>query len=141
MANTIQIDVLTARKSLFSGVARFVSLPGLLGELGVEPGHAALITAIKPGSIRIVGPDADEIILYTKGGFVEIQPNSIIVLAEEAERAADLDELAAMAAQERAKAHMADRSSDFDYGKALAELAETAAQIQAIRKFKERVKH
>jgi F-type H+-transporting ATPase subunit epsilon len=140
-SKTIQIDVLTARKSLFSGEAKFVTLPGMLGDLGVEPGHAPLMTSIKAGVIRIVRASGEDEIIYTKGGFAEVQPNAIIVLAEEAERADDLDEMAAITAREQALRQLGDRSADFEYAKALAELAETAAQIQAVRKLRERIKH
>ena len=139
MANTIHVDVVSAEENIFSGEAEFVVLPGEVGELGIYPRHTPLITRIKPGSVRIKLPDqAEEELVFVAGGILEVQPGSITVLADTAIRGHDLDEAKALEAQKRAQEAMQNRSSQLDYAKAVAELAEAAAQIAAIRKLRNR---
>jgi F-type H+-transporting ATPase subunit epsilon len=137
MANTVRIDVVSAEAEIFSGMAEFVVAPGSMGELGIYPNHAPLITPIKPGALRIKQPDlAEETLIFISGGMLEVQPGVITVLADTAIRGHDLDEAKAVAAKEAAEEAMKNKGSDIDYAKAQAELAEALAQIQAIEKLR-----
>ena len=137
MANTVRIDVVSAEEEIFSGDAEFIAAPASAGEVGVYPHHAPMITTIKPGALRIKLPDtAEEILIFISGGMLEVQPGLVTVLADTAIRGHDLDEAKALAALEAAEEAMKNRSSDMDYAKAQAELAEAAAQIQAIKKLR-----
>ena len=139
MANTIHIDVVSAEESIFSGEAEFVVLPGEMGELGIYPRHTPLITRIKPGSVRIkVAGQAEEELVFVAGGVLEVQPGVITVLADTAIRGHDLDEAKALEAQQRAQEMIQNRTSQLEYAKAVAELAEASAQIAAIRKLRQR---
>lgn len=137
MANTVHIDVVSAEASIFSGEAAFVVAPAGAGEVGIYPNHAPMITTIKPGALRIQLADtAEETVIYLSGGMLEVQPGIITVLADTAIRGADLDEAKAVAAKAAAEEAMRNRTSDMDYAKAQAELAEAVAQIQAIQKLR-----
>ena len=139
MANTIHVDVVSAEEAIFSGEAEFVVLPGEVGELGIYPKHTPLITRIKPGSVRIKVPgQAEEELVFVAGGVLEVQPGVITVLADTAIRGHDLDEAKALDAQQRAREAMQDRTGKIEYAKALAEFAQAAAQIAAIRKLRQR---
>jgi F-type H+-transporting ATPase subunit epsilon len=137
MANTVHIDVVSAEASIFSGEAEFVVAPAGAGEVGIYPNHAPMITTIKPGALRIKLADtAEETVIYLSGGMLEVQPGVITVLADTAIRGADLDKAKALAAKEAAEEAMRNRTSDIDYAKAQAELAEAVAQIQAIERLR-----
>ncbi len=136
MMKTMQVEIVSAETEIFSGQAAHVVVTGLLGELGVYPGHTQLLTALKPGPIRLVKPDREDEILYISGGILEVQPNLITLLADTAVRAVDLDEMAALEAKQRAEHVLSDRQADIDYAKATAELAQAVAQLQAIAKLK-----
>jgi F-type H+-transporting ATPase subunit epsilon len=137
MANTVHIDVVSAEASIFSGEAEFVVAPAGAGEVGIYPNHAPMITTIKPGALRIKLADtAEETVIYLSGGMLEVQPGVITVLADTAIRGADLDKAKAVAAKEAAEEAMRNRTSDIDYAKAQAELAEAVAQIQAIERLR-----
>jgi len=139
MANTIHVDVVSAEESIFSGEAEFVVLPGEAGELGIYPKHTPLITRIKPGSVRIKIPgQEEEELVFVAGGVLEVQPGMITVLADTAIRGHDLDEAKALEAQKRAQELLQNRTSQMEYAKAVAELAEASAQIAAIRKLRQR---
>ena len=139
MANTIHVDVVSAEESIFSGEAEFVVLPGEAGELGIYPRHTPLITSIKPGSVRIkVAGQAEEELVFVAGGVLEVQPGVITVLADTAIRGHDLDEAKALEAQQRAQEMIQNRTSQLEYAKAVAELAEASAQIAAIRKLRKK---
>ncbi len=137
MAMTIHVDVVSAEQEIFSGLAEVVIVPAQMGEVGIYPRHAPLITRIKPGSvlIRIPGQAEDELI-YVSGGMLEVQPSIVTILADTAIRGADLDEAKALEAKIRAEESMKDKSSKIDYAKAQAELAESLAQIAAIEKIR-----
>ena len=139
MALTIHVDVVSAEEQIYSGEAEFVSLPGEAGELGIYPRHTPLITRIKPGAVRIKpeGGGPEELI-FVAGGILEVQPKVVTVLADTAIRGKDLDEAKALEAQKRAQEAMHERSGKMEYAKAAAELAEAAAQIQAIRKLRQK---
>ncbi|AJC22262.1 F0F1 ATP synthase subunit epsilon [Pandoraea pulmonicola] len=132
----IKVDVVSTERSIFSGEARFVEVPGTAGELGVLPGHTPLLTGIRPGTVRIEAADGTETFLYIAGGFVEIQPDRVTVLADTAMRADSLDQARAERAREEAKALLEQQSDDIDYAKAQAELAEAVAQLQAIKRMR-----
>ncbi len=142
MAMTVQVDVVSAEQSLFSGLAEVIIVPGEMGELGIYPRHAPLLTRIKPGSVRIKLADiAEEELIYVSGGMLEVQPNLVTILADTATRGADLDEARAIEAKRAAEEAMKNRTSDIDYAAAQAELAEAIAQLQAIHKMRNRSSH
>ena len=135
MAHTIQVDVVSAEESIFSGPAEFVVLPGEAGELGIYPKHTPLITRIKPGAVRIKLADStDEEFVFVAGGILEVQPNAVTVLADTAIRGKDLDEAKANEVKKMAEEAMVNRESDVDYAVAQAEFAIAIAQLAAIQK-------
>ena len=137
--NTIHVDVVSAEESIFSGEARFVALPGESGELGIFPRHTPLITRIKPGAVRIRVPgQAQEEFVFVAGGLLEVQPDTVTVLADTAIRGADLDEAKASAAKKLAEEALANRDSKIDYAAAQAELATAVAQLAAIQKLRQK---
>ena len=139
---TLQVDVVSAEGSIFSGLAKFVALPGEGGELGILPRHTPLITRIKPGAVRIqrANPDGpssgEEEFVFVAGGILEVQPGSVTVLADTAIRGHDLDEAKAAEAKRLAEDAMKNAKSDIDFAKAQGEFAAMAAQIAAIRKLR-----
>jgi F-type H+-transporting ATPase subunit epsilon len=139
MANTIHVDVVSAEEQIYSGEAEFVVLPGIEGELGVYPRHTPLFTQIRPGAVRIKVPDkAEEEFVFVQGGFLEVQPTRVTVLADTAIRAHDLDEAKAIEAKRRAEEAMSNQDTEENLASAQAELSAALAQIEAIRKFKNR---
>ena len=139
MAITVHVDVVSAEESIFSGLAEIVIVPGEMGELGIYPRHAPLLTRIKPGSVRIKVPDqSEDTLIYVSGGMLEVQPNMVTILADTAIRGADLDEARALEVKHAAEEAMKNRTSDIDYAHAQAELAEAIAQLQAIQKLRKR---
>jgi F-type H+-transporting ATPase subunit epsilon len=134
---TIHVDVVSAEASIFSGEARFVTLPGEMGELGIYPRHTPLITRIKPGAVRIMRADNDEEeFVFVAGGILEVQPNCVTVLADTAIRGHDLDEAKALEAKKLAEEAMKNAKSDIDFAAAQGEFAAMAAQIAAIQKLR-----
>jgi F-type H+-transporting ATPase subunit epsilon len=139
MAMTIHLDVVSAESSIFSGLAEFVVAPAVMGEVGIYPNHAPLISRIKPGAVRIKLPDqAEEMVIFVSGGILEVQPGVITVLADTAIRALDLDEAKALEAKKAAEEAMKDKSSNVDYARAQAELAEAMAQLHAIQRLRKK---
>ena len=139
MVATVHIDVVSAEESIFSGEAEFIAAPAQMGEVGIYPHHAPMIPSIKPGALRIKLADKnEEQLIYISGGILEVQPGVVTVLADTAIRGHDLDEAQANAAKKAAEEAMKNRSSDVDYAKAQAELAEAIAQIQAIQKLRQK---
>lgn len=142
MAMTVHVDVVSAEASIFSGLAEMVVAPGEMGELGIYPRHTALLTRIKPGSVRIKRPDQEqEELIYVSGGMLEIQPGVVTILADTAIRGADLDEARAQQAKQNAEEAIKNRKSDIDYAQAQAELAEAVAQLAAIKQLRKRAAH
>lgn len=140
MAMTIHLDVVSAEESIFSGLAEFVAAPAAMGEVGIYPHHAPMITKIKPGTVRVKVPhEAEETLIFVSGGMLEVQPGVITVLADTAIRGHDLDEASALEAKRLAEEAMRDKSSAIDYAKAQAELAEAVAQLRAIQKLRKGV--
>jgi F-type H+-transporting ATPase subunit epsilon len=140
MPMNLHVDIVSAEAQIFSGTAERVVASGAVGELGIYPGHTALLTSLKPGTVRIVKSEGNEEIYYTSGGILEVQPNTVSILADTVVRAADLDEAAALEAKENAERSLHDRESKLDYAKATAELAQAMAQLQAISKLKKKLK-
>ena len=139
MANTIHVDVVSAEEQIYSGEAEFVVLPGMMGELGIYPRHTPLFTQIKPGAVRIKVPgQAQEEFVFVQGGFLEVQPHVITVLADTAIRAKDLDEKAALDAKQAAEEAMRNKTSKEEIARAEAELSAALAQLEAIRKLRHR---
>jgi len=139
MTNTIQVDIVSAEEQIFSGAAEFVVLPGIMGELGIYPRHTPLLTQIKPGAVRIKMPDkAEEELVFVQGGFLEVQPSRVTVLADTAVRARDLDEKAALEAKQAAEEAMQNKTSREEIAQAEGELAIALAQLEAIRKMRHR---
>ncbi|MDO4795933.1 MAG: F0F1 ATP synthase subunit epsilon [Brachymonas sp.] len=136
--NTLQVNVVSAEEMIFSGRARFVALPGEDGELGIYPRHTPLITRIKPGSVRIHMEDGAEEFVFVAGGILEIQPDTVTVLSDTAIRGKDLDEEKANAAKRAAEEALRNAKTDFDVAMATSELAVMAAQIAALRKFRQK---
>ncbi|MCF6336845.1 MAG: F0F1 ATP synthase subunit epsilon [Gammaproteobacteria bacterium] len=140
MAMTMHVDVVSAEEEIFSGPATMLFAPGAMGDLGIMPRHAPLMTRIKPGEVRIITEQGDdEIVLYVSGGMLEIQPEAVTILADTAQRAGDIDEAAALEAKERAEKLLADQKGEIDYAAASAELAEAMAQLQAISRLRKKV--
>jgi F-type H+-transporting ATPase subunit epsilon len=139
MANTIHVDVVSAEESIFSGEAKFVALPGEMGELGIYPRHTPLITRIKPGAVRIERADnGEEEFVFVAGGILEVQPNAVTVLADTAIRGHDLDEAKALEAKRLAEDAMRNAKSDIDLAAATSEFATMAAQLAAIHKLRKK---
>jgi len=139
MANTIHVDVVSAEEQIFSGEAEFVVLPGVMGELGIYPRHTPLLTQIKPGAVRIKIPgQAEDELVFVHGGFLEVQPSRVTVLADTAIRAKDLDEASALESRKAALERMQNKTSKEEIATAEAELSIAVAQIAAIRKMRHR---
>lgn len=138
MAMTIHVDIVSAENEIFSGPAEMVFAPAIMGEVGILPRHAPLLTQLKPGEVRVRMPGGQEEFFYVSGGMLEVQPHVVTVLTDTALRAKDVDEAAALEAKQRAEQAIQDRTSEFEYAKAQAELAEAVAQLQAIQKLRDR---
>ena len=137
---TLHIDIVSAEAAIFSGTATMVYAPAEMGEVGIAPRHAPLLTRLKPGEVRVQTQEGEEQSFFVSGGMLEVQPHIITVLADTAIRADDIDEAHAMEAKARAEKLLADRTADIDYAKAQVELAQSIAQLAAIRKLRQRVK-
>ena len=137
---TLHVDIVSAEAEIFSGTATMVFAPAEMGEVGIAPRHAPLLTRLKPGEVRVLSQDGEEQSFFVSGGMLEVQPHIITVLADTAIRADDIDEAHAMEAKARAEKLLADRTADIDYAMAQVELAQSMAQLAAIRKLRERAK-
>jgi F-type H+-transporting ATPase subunit epsilon len=138
MAMTLHVDIVSAEAEIFSGTVTMVFAPAEMGEVGITPRHAPLLTRLKPGEIRIQQADGTEQSFFVSGGMLEVLPHVVTVLADTAIRAHDLDEAAAVEAKERAERMLADKHADIDYAKAQAELAQSIAQLHAIQKLRQK---
>jgi F-type H+-transporting ATPase subunit epsilon len=139
MAMTLHVDIVSAEREIYSGTAEMVFAPLSTGEVGVLPRHAPLIARMKPGEVR-VRTSSEELQFYVSGGVLEVQPHVVTVLADTAIRAKDMDEAAAQAAKQRAEEALKDRKADIDYAQAQADLAQAIAQLQFIRKLRDKTK-
>jgi F-type H+-transporting ATPase subunit epsilon len=140
MAHTLHVNIVSAEQSIYSGEAEMVVAPGEAGELGILPSHAPLLTRIKPGTVKlkIAGQDEEEII-YVSGGILEVQPKALTILADTSIRAHDLDEAKVMEAKRAAEEALTNRASGQDRALVIAELAQLAAQLQAIQKLRKKM--
>ncbi|MBS25332.1 MAG: F0F1 ATP synthase subunit epsilon [Gammaproteobacteria bacterium] len=136
MSKTIQIDIVSAEEEIWSGQGTMVFAPAEMGEIGIAPEHAPLLTRLKPGEVRVQQESGDEQFFYVSGGMLEVQGHVVTVLSDTALRAADLDEASALEAQRRAEQALSDQSNELELAKAKAELIQAAAQIRAIQKLR-----
>jgi F-type H+-transporting ATPase subunit epsilon len=140
MATTIQIEVVSAEESIFSGAAEFVVVPAIMGEVGIYPRHTPMLTSIKPGALRIkLADNSEEQLIFVSGGILEVQPGVVTVLADTAIRGHDLDEAKALEAKRLAEETLKSNASEVNYAQAQVELAEALAQLQAIAKLRKKV--
>ncbi|QBQ53799.1 F0F1 ATP synthase subunit epsilon [Nitrosococcus wardiae] len=139
MAMTMHVDVVSAEREIFSGTANMVFAPAEMGEVGIMPRHTPLLTRLKPGEVRVQRPEGQEDFFYVSGGLLEVQPHVVTVLADTAQRAADIDEAAALAAKQRAEEALRNREGEMDYARAEAELAEAIAQLRAIERLRKKL--
>jgi F-type H+-transporting ATPase subunit epsilon len=133
---TIHVDIVSAEGEIFSGEASMVFAPAVMGDIGIAPRHAPLLTTLRPGEVRVQTPTGDEQHFYVSGGALEIQPHGITVLADTAIRARDLDEAAAMDAQRRAEEALKEHTGKVGIAEAQAQLAQVAAQMKLIQKLR-----
>ncbi len=141
MTTTLRIDIVSAEAALFSGEATLVVATGEMGELGITPRHAPLITRLKPGYVEVEQADGHRQQFYISGGILEVQPQVVSVLADTGVRAADLDEAAAQQARKEAEAVLADAGPELDVSAAQQQLAESLAQLQALARMRNYLKH
>ncbi|GAB4191907.1 MAG: F0F1 ATP synthase subunit epsilon [Wenzhouxiangellaceae bacterium] len=137
---TIHCDIVSAQESIFSGEVAMVFASGELGELGIAPRHAPLLTRLSPGQVRVQLADGEEEFYYVSGGLLEVQPHVVTVLADTAARAHDLDEAAAVQAKEEAERALQERTGAMEVAEAQAQLAEAAAQLAAIQRLRKKLK-
>ena len=138
---TIRVDIVSAEAEIFTGEATMLVATGELGELGITPRHAPLITRLKPGHVDVVQENGDRQQFYVSGGILEVQPQSVTVLADTAARASDLDEAAARQAKKEAEEALSTRTGEEDIAQAQAKLAEAMAQLQALERMRKNLKH
>ena len=138
MAMTLHVDIVSAEAEIFSGTATMVFAPAEMGEVGIAPRHAPLVSRLKPGEVRVQTQEGEELSFFVSGGLLEVQPHIITILSDTAIRADDLDEAKALEAKERAEKMLAEKTADIDYAKAQAELAQSMAQLAAIRNLRKK---
>jgi F-type H+-transporting ATPase subunit epsilon len=134
MASTVFCSIVSAEQEIFAGQVEMVVASGTIGELGILPGHTPLLSGVKPGPIRLIREGGEEEVFFASGGFIEVQPTSITVLADTAIRADDLDEAAALEAKKKAELELSDQRSDIDFARVTADLQEQAAMLRTIQK-------
>ncbi len=139
MAMTVHCDIVSADESLFSGLIEMVVATGSLGELGVTAGHAPLLSDLKPGPVRLIKQNGEEEIYYLSGGYLEVQPNMVSILADTAVRADDIDEAAAAEAVKDAEQAIANQTGEIEYSKAAAMLAEASAQLKTVAQLRKKL--
>ena len=139
--STIRCDIVSAEQEIFHGLAEMVIATGEMGELGIAPRHAPLITRLKPGQVRVILPGGEEQFFYVSGGVLEVQPQVVTILTDTALRADDLDEAEAKKAKEEAERVLANRSEAMEISEAQTKLAEAVAQLQALERLRKNLKH
>ncbi|MDH5370055.1 MAG: F0F1 ATP synthase subunit epsilon [Gammaproteobacteria bacterium] len=138
MAMTMHLDIVSAEKELFSGLAEIVVAPAIMGEVGIHARHTPMLTPLKPGEVRITKQGGEEESIYVSGGMMEVQPSVVTILSDTAVRAHDLDEAAAMEAKQAAEEAIANRESDMDIAEAQSKLLEAVAQLRMIENFRKK---
>ncbi|MEE4218546.1 MAG: F0F1 ATP synthase subunit epsilon [Xanthomonadales bacterium] len=138
MKHTIQCDIVSAQEEIFSGEASMIFATGTVGELGISPRHAPLITRLKPGPVRVQQPGGEEAFFFVGGGILEVMPHLVTVLADTAVRADDLDEAAAIRAKEEAERELADQTGEIEVAEAQSRLLEAAAQLRALKQLRKK---
>jgi F-type H+-transporting ATPase subunit epsilon len=141
MANTIQCDIVSAHERVYSGDAAMFIASGAAGELGIAPSHAPLMTTLKPGPVRVIKPDGEEIVFFASGGILEVMPHVVTLLADTAVRADHLDAAAAVRAKEEAERELQTKTTNLEIAAAQAKLAEALAQLEALKHQRRMVKH
>lgn len=139
MAATMQLDIASTEARIFSGRVESLVCTGTLGDMGILPGHAPLLSALIPGPVRLVTAEGQEMIFYVSGGYVEVQPGVVNILADTAIRADDIDEAQAEQAKQDVEAAIANRDAEFEYSRAATQLAEVAAQIRTIQQLRKKM--
>ncbi len=137
MASTVQCSIVSAEEEIFSGAVEMVVASGTIGELGIMPGHTPLLSGVKPGPVRLILEGSEEEVFFASGGYIEVQPNHITILADTALRAADIDEAAAAQAQQEAEQQLSDVQAEIDFARVNADIAEQAAMLRTLRKHRE----
>jgi F-type H+-transporting ATPase subunit epsilon len=140
ITSTLRLDIVSAEKEIFSQIVEAAFITADTGELGIYPGHAQLLSALKPGNIRAVLSDKSEEVFFINGGMLEVQPFIVTVLSDTVIRARDIDEAAALEAKASAERKLAEKGAEIDFAAAAAELAEAIAQIRAIQQIRKRTK-
>lgn len=138
MAATMQCDIVSAEREIFSGRVAMVIATGTIGELGILPGHAPLLTGIRPGPVTLRFEDGEEDVFFASGGFLEVQPGIVTVLADTALRADDIDEAAAVESREQAERNLSEQAADFDFSLATAQLADAAGRQRTLEELRKR---
>ena len=136
MGISVHCDIVSAEEQIYSGLVELVVAAGEMGDLGIAPGHAPLMTKLNPGPVRVIKQGGEEEVFYVSGGYLEAQPNIVTILADSAERAGDLDEAAALEAKKEAERELANQSGDFDYSRAASQLAEASARLRAVQQLR-----
>ena len=140
MASNFHVDIVSAEREIFSGEAEMVFAPAEMGELGITPRHAPLLTRMKPGTVR-VQHGGEESVFYVSGGILEIQPHAVTVLSDTALRARDIDEAAAQEAKRKAEEALANQTEEMDVARAQAELLEAVARLKALEQIRKKLGH
>lgn len=140
MASTVLCSIVSAEQEIYSGQVEMVVATGTIGELGILPGHTPLLSGVKPGPVRLILEGGKEEVFFASGGYIEVQPTSITILADTAVRADDIDEAAAVEAQKKAEQELQDQKSDVDFARVSSDLQEQAAMLRTIRKHREQKK-
>jgi F-type H+-transporting ATPase subunit epsilon len=139
MAATMQCDIASTESRIFSGRVESLVCTGTLGDMGILPGHAPLLSALIPGPVRLVTHEGQELLFYVSGGYVEVQPGIVNILADTAIRADDMDEVQAEQAKKDVETAIANRDAEFEYSRAATQLAEAAAQIRTIQQLRKKM--
>ena len=138
MAATMRCDIVSAEKEIFSGRVSMIVARGTLGELGILPGHTPLLTGLKPGPVRLQFEDGEEDVFFASGGFLEVQPNVVTILADTAEHADNIDDAAAAEAVDAARRAMAEAAAEVDYTRAMTQLSDALARQQTVEELRRR---
>ncbi len=138
MTMTVQVDIVSAEKEIFSGLAEMVFAPAELGEVGITPRHAPFLTKLNSGEVRVKVTDKESYPFYISGGFLEVQPHLVTILADTAIRAKDIDEAAAIQAKTKAEEALADKSGKMDYAAAQVQLVQAISQLRTLDRLRKR---